>query len=195
MATIVYFHGFASTGQSSKVDELRAALPDHTVIAPDLAAKPADVLVQIDQLIRAVLDFPLIFVGTSLGGFWASYFGQKYDVPHVVVNPSTQPSLTMAARLGKQIENYQTGAVFTVDSADIGCYAQLESEIKELYNGALVHLFVARDDDVLDSSVAVNYFKYTASKNIFESGGHRFTENWPAVVQYVNNFLTVTTPR
>ncbi len=174
---------------------LRALLPNYAVIAPNLASKPADVLVQVDSLIRAVSSFPLVFVGTSLGGFWATYFGQKYDVPHMVVNPSTSPSSTMAARVGKLIENYQTGGVFTIDNEDIECYTRLESEIKELYNGALVHLFVAEDDDILDSSVAIDYYKYTVSKNIFKSGGHRFTEHWPTVVEYLNNFLTDTKPR
>ena len=189
MATVIYFHGFASTGTGPKVDALKSAFPNDVVLAPDLPSDPVDVILTINSIIDKVKNYPLIFVGTSLGGFWANYFGQVYDVPAVLVNPSTRPSQTLAQRVNTEVVNYHTGDIIKITAKDIDRFKSLESTIESLYNGALVHLFVAEDDNVINPAVTLENIKYTKFKSVTPDGGHRYSEKWNDVISHMQAIL------
>ena len=48
-----------------------------------------------------------LFIGSSLGGFYASYFAEKFDSKAVLINPASNPYLGMKMYLGKNT-NYST---------------------------------------------------------------------------------------
>jgi predicted esterase YcpF (UPF0227 family) len=188
--TVVYFHGFASVGNNPKTQALAAALnaadPAHTLIAPDLPVTPD----QVEQLVMSLLadhvNYPLIFVGTSLGGFWANYFSSKYDAPCVLVNPAMRPSRSMYSYVGQtNLTNYATGAPITVTPDDIDQFARREKTASELRNGALIHVFAAKDDDVVPYTEVLDNLPYTASTTLTEDGGHRFELHWTQVIEQV----------
>lgn len=190
MATIVYLHGFASTGVGDKSTQLITNLADHTVLSPTLSTTPSVVINQIKSLVEQHRkSYPLIFVGTSIGGFWANYFAHLYDAIGVLVNPSVTPSKTMQERLGKQLFNYQTNEPIVITEQDIVEYEQCEKYVSEMYNGALIHLFVAEDDDVLDSKTTLDLLKYRKSCTITADGGHRYTSNWHLVINHIKTLV------
>jgi predicted esterase YcpF (UPF0227 family) len=180
---IIYLHGFGSAGDSPKSQALRAAYGDDAVISPDLPMDPDAVIAKIATIVHENKEYPIIFVGTSLGGFYANYFAQRYDAPCVLVNPSTSPSKTMAARLGKHT-NYVTGQEFEITDRHVATFAAMEDAIKD-QNGALISLFLAEDDDVLDPTIAMQYFPFTRTKVVTKDGGHRFEKHWDAVVDHI----------
>lgn len=193
MSLIVYLHGFASVGHSDKSRALAAALPEHHLVCPDLPLNPAQVVAQVEGILAAHDRQPgdkLVFVGTSLGGFWSTYFAHKHGGIGVVVNPATAPSVTMAARLGGQFHNYVTGAPITITAADIEQFSALEEELRVTGGDhGCCHLFLAEDDDVLDYRLALAFYRQVASKTIMTRGGHRFTEHWSLVVERVKALL------
>ncbi len=188
MPTIMFFHGFQSSSQSSKATSLKERLGDTNVIAPDMSPNPLKVLAQVDQLVAEVTEFPLVFVGISLGGFWANYFAHKYDALCVIINPAITPSKLMKPRVGQTFHNHHTGEIIDeITHSDVGVYKYLEDELAELYNGALVHLFLAADDDHLDHREAIDTLRFFQNCRITQDGGHRFKKHWPEVIDFISD--------
>jgi predicted esterase YcpF (UPF0227 family) len=187
--TLIYLHGFASSGKGFKPDALRKAFPECVVFSPDLPVDPDKVISMIDNLVRHAVDFPVVFVGTSLGGFWANYFAHKWDAPCVIVNPSTSPSKTMFERVGKEMTNYVTGEKVEVTMRDVKLFSYCEIEAAELHNGALVNVFVAKDDDVIDYKETLDAMRFTKSMTVLEDGVHRFEAHCDKQIDKVKEVL------
>jgi predicted esterase YcpF (UPF0227 family) len=190
---IVYLHGFASSGSSPKVDALRDRFGTDSVVAPDLPFDPALVWqLGFDLVNRFVktrtANEKLIFVGTSLGAFYASYFGHVYDCPIVLVNPSGKPSETLKAKLGTHV-NYVTGDEFMVSLAHLDELAAMRKYVENNYSGSLVSLFAARDDEVIPFESMIESFPYTSKTVVMDDGGHRFTKHWDLVVDRVAEII------
>jgi predicted esterase YcpF (UPF0227 family) len=185
---IIYFHGFGGSGNSPKVDALKEQFGEDNVYAPDLPIDPFEVnqLVEskVDDWHRSRKDDKLIFVGTSLGAFYASYFAHAYDAPAVLVNPSVRPNESLRNRLG-QNTNYVTKEEFWLTLSHLDKLEAMRKYLTNNYNGALIHLFVAKDDEVIPSYEMLNWYQYTASTHVEETGGHRFTEHWNKVLDKV----------
>lgn len=186
---IVYLHGFASSGTSAKVDALRSRFGNDAVLAPDLPFDPTKVMSLINDIVSEFIKTrkvgeKLVFVGTSLGAFYANFFGHVYDCPIVLVNPSGNPSETLKARLGTNV-NYMTGEEFMVSVAHLDKLAMMRKHVVDNYSGALVSLFVARDDEVIPFESMLENFPFTSKTVVMDDGGHRFTKHWDLVVDRV----------
>jgi predicted esterase YcpF (UPF0227 family) len=163
------------------------------VVSPDLPFDPAEVKTIVDNI---VTEFSanrkpherLIFVGTSLGGFYSNFFAHVYDCAVVLVNPSVNPQVTLASRLGSN-KNYGTGQEFSVTANHLEELDAMRLFIDENYNSNLVNLFVAQDDDVIPHDVALSAYKFPASVTVTEEGGHRFTDHWDLVVNRVGQLI------
>lgn len=178
---IVYLHGFGSSGNSAKSDQLKSIFGEDHVISPDLPIDPHAVIELINSLVHDNKDFPLVFVGTSLGGFYAHYFSTKYDAPCILVNPSTEPHITMKERLGKNI-NYSTGEEFWVTEDLLEKWDKMEDIIAFDQNGANIHLFLAEDDDVLNPAIAKKNIPFTKSTTVTFDGSHRYDKHWDMII-------------
>lgn len=99
--TLMYVHGFASSGSSGTVMALRRHLSEWRVIAPDLPVDPFDSL----SLLRSTIEKeePEIVIGTSMGGM---YTQQLWGIPRIVVNPSFEMSRSLL--FGKMGRNKYT---------------------------------------------------------------------------------------
>ena len=186
---IVYLHGFGSTGNSKKVDALIEKFGADNVFAPDLPVDPGEV---VDLVREKVFDWyktrdpsdKLVFVGTSLGAFYASFFAHTFDAPAVIVNPSVRPNESLKHHVGRNV-NQVTKEEFWVTLAHLDKLKFMREYLTNDYKGVLIHLFVAKDDEVIPSYEMLNWYQYTASTHVEETGGHRFTEHWNKVVDKV----------
>ena len=122
MPTIVYLHGFNSAPQSVKGQILAsaaAALPDPPRFhLPQLSHRPAqamrDVRAWIDREAPAGRDLALI--GSSLGGFYATFLAEKYGARAVLINPAIRPHEDLRPYVGRQ-RNLYTGEEYEVTPA------------------------------------------------------------------------------
>lgn len=96
---ILYVHGFASSGQSGTVGRIRQALPEATVIAPDLPLHPQQALDMLQQLCKD--EKPNLIIGTSMGGM---YTEQLHGYDRICINPAFQIADTMGEHgmMGRQ---------------------------------------------------------------------------------------------
>jgi predicted esterase YcpF (UPF0227 family) len=88
--TVMYVHGFGSSGQSGMVSRIREVLPKATVIAPDLPLRPAEALSLLHETCER--EHPDLIIGTSMGGMYAEML-TGYD--RILVNPALQMGDTM----------------------------------------------------------------------------------------------------
>ncbi len=188
---IFYLHGFGSVGRSAKSDALRREFGSENVLSPDLPLDPNDVKTMINEMMRQLdhkTQAPVVFVGTSLGGFYANYFAQKWDCPAILVNPATVPSRSLYSRIGYN-KNFGTGKDFLWLPEYVETLAEMEKEVSNIHSGGLVNLFVAKDDDVIDHKETLGNFPYTAHTQVYNKGGHRFEDGWEDVIAHVRQIL------
>jgi len=90
--TIMYVHGFGSSGQSGTVNRLRIVFPNARVIAPDLPVHPQEAIDLLHNLCET--QRPDLILGTSMGGM---YTEQLYGFDRICMNPAMCIADTMQA--------------------------------------------------------------------------------------------------
>ena len=148
--TLLYVHGFGSSGQSGTVSRLRQVLPSARVVAPDLPIHPEEAM----QLLHDICEKeqPSLIIGTSMGGMYAE---QLYSYDRICINPALQIADTMQAHgmTGTQtFQNPRQDGVqqFYVDKALVKEYRlvseQRFSGLSDEERRRVVGLFGDKDD-------------------------------------------------
>ena len=87
---IAYLHGFNSSPQSHKAQVLRRYMAECGLapqyLCPALPPLASDAVREIEGSIKGRRD--LCFVGSSLGGFYATHFVETRDARAVLINPA-----------------------------------------------------------------------------------------------------------
>jgi len=177
---ILYIHGFASCGDSNKTKFLRENFPK--VLCPDVPVDPDEAIMFLQKLI--VANNVSLIIGSSLGGFYAAYLAQKFEIKTVLLNPSTQPFLTLAPYVGTNTF-FCSGESFewTKDHvAKLWEYAISKNSIK-----APVLVLLQKDDEVLDYTKAAEFYE-DYDVVIQEGGNHRF-ENLDEYLDKIRAFI------
>ena len=123
--TIMYVHGFASSGSSGTVMALRRHFMGWRVVAPDLPVDPFEAM----ELLHRMVDEerPAVVIGTSMGGM---YTQQLRGVRRIIVNPSFEMSRSLL--FGKMGRNKYTSkrrdgvTEFRVDKAIVERFKLME---------------------------------------------------------------------
>ena len=184
--TIIYLHGFNSDGNSTTIKEIRKEIPGLLSISYDYVN--ADIAFQqIQSLIEDTLkkDPDLIIAGTSLGGFWANYFGQKFHLKCLLVNPAINPSVTLRKAVEfSPLLNYNSGESreFTFDNAD--AYKKYEVPVESGMNRIIV---LGKNDEVIDYRKSEEIYR-DKGKIILTEEGHRI-ENYGRIVKILKEFV------
>lgn len=101
---ILYLHGFRSSPKSFKARVLQQALAQcgraHELICPQLPASPKEAIDLALLLARRHAPDRLSIIGSSLGGFYATWLAECLDVPAVLLNPSVDPLKNLEHHVG-----------------------------------------------------------------------------------------------
>jgi len=97
--TILYVHGFASSGNSGTVERLRVVLPQARIVAPDLPIHPEEAMTLLRNTCQQTN--PDLIIGTSMGGMYAEML---YGYYRILTNPAFHIADTMQSHglTGKQ---------------------------------------------------------------------------------------------
>lgn len=194
MPTLLYIHGFLSSPKSAKAlathHWLQYHRPSWRFECPFLSSHPAEARAALETLVSPLLADGVYLVGSSLGGFWATYLTERYGLPSVLINPAVSPQRRFAELVGQPLKNYHTGQPFTLRQQDL---VELEAcDVARLSNTDLYWLLVQTGDETLDYRDAVA--KYQGCRQTVEAGGsHTFEgyENWlPDMVAFFEEFGT-----
>lgn len=188
MTKIIYIHGFKGSYQSDKVQYLKDAFPDADVYGFPVPEKAQDAYLEIDkQLMDAfATDSDVILVGTSLGGFWAQFFANKYALKSVIINVCVAPHISLAEFVGtERAEGWTT--------ADADAYYSFFQHQRAPEYPCVVLL--EEGDELFESKFTATLYP-TAKVHLLPGGNHRFT-NYPKMVEAVqqlknNEILPIT---
>jgi uncharacterized protein len=165
------------------------------VVSPDLPIDPIEVHKMFHYLVQEYIEQlqtnqseQLIFVGTSLGAFYANYYGQIYDCHYVLINPSINPSKSLQTKLGINV-NHTTSEEFILKIAHLDEFQRMQQIIENNSASTLTTLFVAKNDEIIPYQNMIRQYKYTRKTIIVENGGHRFTDNWHLVIDEIKTII------
>lgn len=173
MTTIVYFHGFGSNNKTAKVGWLAEQFPQHNVVAPNIPPTADEAYAVIDAFIKPLVEQDdVILTGTSMGGFWANIFAQKYALRAVIMNPALTPDETLRKFVGAMPFPGYTATDFTVEDAQkYGKYVKMTT-FENFNNKRIVLLEEA--DELLDSKITFNKYKDACKTVLIPGGEHKF---------------------
>ena len=182
--TIIYLHGFNSDGNSTTIKEISKEIPgllsiSYDYITADNAFKQIQLLIEN----RLKKDTNLIIAGTSLGGFWANYFAQKYQLKCVLVNPAIHPSVSLRKAVPESpLPNYNTGELreFTYENAE--AYKKFEGPVIAGINRTIV---LGKNDEVIDYRKTEEKYK-DKGEIILTEEGHRI-EDYGRIVKILKD--------
>ena len=116
---LVYLHGFNSSPRSFKATLLKQKLDTlklgHLFACPALPHRPAQAMRLLEQRMQAVDSGALTLIGSSLGGFYATYLVEKYPCKAVlVILRSTRSAIwrlcSVRRRISIQVSNTSSRA-------------------------------------------------------------------------------------
>ena len=93
--TILYVHGFASSGQNGSVRALRTLLPSARILAPDLPVEPGEAMELLQRTCES--EHPDLVIGASMGGMYAEMLPGRH---RILVNPAFCLADTLARNNG-----------------------------------------------------------------------------------------------
>jgi predicted esterase YcpF (UPF0227 family) len=187
VTALVYLHGFRSSPASIKATRLREfveALPSPPLLhVPALHHRPSIAMRGVIDWVERHAKSGVAFIGSSLGGFYATYLAERFGARAVVINPAVRPYDALAPSLGVQT-NLHTGEAFEVTQEHM---AELRAmAVARITRPDRYFLLVETGDDVLDYREAVAF--YGGAHQLVRGGGdHTFTDfeaQMPAIVRF-----------
>ena len=186
---IVYLHGFRSAPASIKARALKARMVERGLgelfwceqlpVSPHAAIALAEA--EIARAQRAGLQ-PTV-VGSSLGGYYATWLAERHGLRAVLVNPAVVAPLALESFVGMQ-DNLYTGERFEFTPQHLDELRTLE--VAAITRPERYWLLAETGDEVLDYSHAV--IKYAgARQTILEGGNHGFSR-WNDYLDAVIDF-------
>ena len=187
---IIYLHGFRSSATSIKAEQLRQYLRDvepvHSFWCEDLPISPRKAIDTVSKVIEASPTPPLI-VGSSLGGYYATFLSENFGLKAVLINPACHAAELLEPWVGPH-RNLYTGEMFDLTQEHI-------HELRTLKVAPLDHperfwVLLETGDEVLDYRTAVE--TYQGARITIKEGGNHGLESFPEFIPEIVNLAKLS---
>jgi hypothetical protein len=189
---ILYLHGFRSSPQSFKARLMRARLEElgriDEWICPMLPVSPREAIALAEVLAAKALD-EITLVGSSLGGFYATWLAEKHGWRAVLLNPAVVPQKDLSAYLGEQPLWHGGGSV-VVEPHHLDELRALS--VTSITRPERYYLIAATGDEVLDYRTMLGHYPQTRT-TLIEGGDHAISD-FPDYLDQVLAFCTARPP-
>lgn len=179
---LVYLHGFNSSPSSHKAMFLHRYLAERGLAdqyaCPALPPLAREALARIEPL----LDPVTCLIGSSLGGFYATWLAEKHGLRAVLINPAIEPHIGLRAYLGPQ-RNLYTGEPYVLAEAHLRDWQALY--VPRITPSRYL-LLVETGDEILDYRRALE--RYAGCEQIVIEGGDHSLRSFPEQLPRILRF-------
>ena len=210
---LIYIHGLDSDANSTKGLLLEKYCqqhhPDITVLRPDLNKSPAQVREQLLSLIEGLNNSKdqqtgssnTVLVGSSLGGYFSTLISNQIDCPALLLNPSTQPHITLQRFSDNSASNqdssdessdnkvlHTTAGGWRITPSDLQWFA--DHQISQVTSPNKVAVLLKQGDELLNAELSQAFYQSQGASVTVQAGGdHRFSdfgEQLPMVIEMLS---------
>ena len=185
---LLYLHGFRSSPRSFKArvvqQRMEAAGRAGDLICPQLPPSPRaamDLVLTLVERYAAKGDNALAIIGSSLGGFYATWLAERFGCRVALINPAVDPLKDLDKHVGITTE-WHTGEPFEFKRDYIDELAALK--VGTITRPERYFLLAATGDEVLDYRDMVAHYA-GAHQHVIEGSDHAASE----FEQYVDEVL------
>lgn len=170
--SILYIHGLNSSPASTKASQL-LRVAEHCGIArqlrvPALHHHPRRAMLQLQAAIGE-LGRPLL-VGSSLGGFYATYLAEQHGLDALLINPAVRPHRLFGGKEELQT-NYYSNETWLLTHDHVAALAELE--VPEPRDARRYQVWLQTADETLDYRQAEAYYQ-GCTLDIQPGGDHSY---------------------
>ncbi len=154
-------------------------------LCPALPASPAQAMAEV---MRATADWPresMAVVGSSLGGFYATWLAEQWGCKAVLLNPAVRPARDLAAHLGDQVAWHDPDQHFVFEARYLD--ELIAQEIPAISRPERYFAVIAKGDEVLDWHEMVGHYPGARIK-LLDASDHALSD-YDAHVDQVLDFL------
>lgn len=188
---ILYLHGFRSSPQSFKArllgDRLKALGWENDYACPHLPASPRKAAALALELLSGADAAKSTAIGSSLGGYYATWLAEQTGCRAVLLNPAVKPPRDLEKYVGVTTE-YHSDAPFEFKHEYIDELHALA--VDRITRPERYYLIAATGDEVLDWREMVAHYP-GAPQRIVEGSDHGLSD-FGKYVGDVLNFCGVT---
>jgi len=178
MRHFIYLHGFNSAydEKSEKIIKLQS-LGTVSGITYDTNSTYDDILEYLLAEVNGLDMHEVVFVGTSLGGFWAAVLASKLSTPSIIINPCYNPTDMLYKHVGDNT-NYKTGK--KASFSESACLSYKHIQIQDLDFAYKPLVLLDMGDEIIDS-VQTSAVLFDKIIQTFDGGSHRFDHMGDAI--------------
>lgn len=189
---LLYLHGFRSSPRSFKAQRMHAEVtrrhPGVTWWCPQLPPSPKEAMALVAEGIAAWPRERMAVVGSSLGGFYATWVAEETGCRAVLLNPAVDPARDLHAWIGEQTAWHDPNEKFVVKP-------EFMDELRALERGPVRHperyfAVIAKGDEVLDWREMTGRYPGVRTK-LLEGGDHALSD-FDAHLEEILGFLRLT---
>jgi predicted esterase YcpF (UPF0227 family) len=173
----LYLHGFLSSPASNKARITAAAIanrhPSVTWLCPMLAASPKQAMAEVLQSISQWPKASMAVVGSSLGGFYATWLAEQIGCRAVLLNPAVRPARDLRPHLGEHALWHDSSQHFALEPEFID---ELQAmELDHINHPDRYFAVIAKGDEVLDWKEMTGHY-LGASVKLLPEGDHALSD-------------------
>ncbi len=185
---LLYLHGFRSSPRSAKAQLTAAHVtrthPQVHFWCPQLPPSPAEAMMMVSEGTNHWPRETTAVIGSSLGGFYASWFARHMKCRSVMLNPAVNPARDLERHIGDQTAWHNPNEHFYFQPHFVDELKALD--VRHLPPAAPEMAIIAKGDELLDwHEMAERYAK--AELHILEGGDHALS-NFECHVEDVIRF-------
>ena len=213
---LIYIHGLDSDANPTKGLLLEKYCqqhhPDITVLRPDLNKSPAQVREQLLSLIEGLNNSQdeqtgssnTVLVGSSLGGYFSTLISNQIDCPALLLNPSTQPHITLQRFSDNSASNqdssdessdnkvlHTTAGGWRITPSDLQWFA--DHQLSEVHYPKKIAVLLKQGDELLNAELSQAFYQGQGASVTVQAGGdHRFSdfgEQLPMVIEMLRELV------
>lgn len=149
---ILYLHGFRSSPNSAKAIATAKAVVARdsqvTWLCPALPPSPRQAMAEVLQSVQHWPRESMAVIGSSLGGFYATWLAERLGCKAVLLNPAVRPARYLIDHIGEHAQWHDPEQHFFFDASYLD--ELLVQEVVQITQPERYFAVIAKGDEVLD---------------------------------------------